>query len=467
LANQVSTNETSAIDYRGIGHKPCLTGTVKSNMSSALPNSPPSIADAKIRADLQKRWLYVMPVVFITYSLAYLDRANFGFGAAAGMATTVNITGKQISLLTGVFFLGYFAFQLPGTAFAKRVGVTRMVFALLVAWGAFAALTGVIRFFPLLVLDRFLLGVSESLIFPAMLVLVTNWFTRAERSRANAVLILGNPLTVLWMSIITGYLIQDFGWQKTFIIEGLPSILWAAIWIALMRDRPSEARWMTPDAADSLERELAAEQTSVAPIGELRKALLRADVLLLCAQFFCWSLGVYGFVLWLPTIVHEGAALSMGNTGLLSAVPYLAAVLLMLLVSHISDKTRRREILVWPFLLLSGVAFMGSFLIAKRSFPLAFACLVIAAAGMYAPYGPYWAIIPERLPRNVTGEVMALINSFGALGGFFGTYFVGFLQTVTGSSKAGFLFMSVFLICSALLVLCLPAVPPRKVINEI
>jgi sugar phosphate permease len=437
-------------------------------MNSSLHNSPPrNDTVEQIKSGLQMRWLYVMPAVIITYSLAYLDRANFGFGAAAGMAATLHVSGQQISLLSGVFFLGYFAFQLPGTAFAKRVGVTRMVFVLLIAWGAFAALTGVIRFFPLLLLDRFLLGVSESLIFPAMLLLLTNWFTRAERSRSNALLILGNPLTVLWMSVITGYLMQDFGWQKTFVIEGIPSILWAAVWIALMRDKPSEARWMTPAAAESLERELAAEQASVAPVGVLRKALLRADVLLLCAQFFCWSLGVYGFVLWLPTIMRQGATLSMGRTGMLTAVPYLAAVLLMLVVSFISDRTQRREVLVWPFLLLSGIGLLGSFLISQRSFALSFVCLTIGAACMYAPYGPFWAIIPERLPRNVTGEVMALINSCGALGGFFGSYFVGFLQTVTGSSKAGFLLMSVALIFSALILLCLPPASGREKIEAV
>jgi len=423
----------------------------------------PAAESAQTTASLKKRWLYILPAVIVTYSLAYLDRANYGFGVAAGMGQTLHITGKQVSLLGAAFFLGYLAFQLPGAALVKRVGVTRIVFVLLIAWGAFAALTGVLTSYPLLLLDRLLLGIAESLIFPAMLVLLTHWFTRAERSRANAFLILGNPLTVLWMSLITGYLIQAYGWQKTFIIEGLPSILWAGIWIAVVRDGPAKASWITPAAAAALEAELAREQTTVAPVSELRKALLRPDVLILALQFFCWSLGVYGFVLWLPAIVKQGSALSIGRTGLLSALPYLAAVLTMLLVSYISDRTQRREILVWPFLLLSGLAMLGSFVFANRSFPLAFFCLIIAGACMYAPYGPYWAIIPERLPRNVVGEVMALINTCGALGGFLGTYFVGFLNSVTGNSKAGFLFMSVFLIFSALLILLLrPVRTPVK-----
>ncbi len=149
-----------------------------------------------------------------------------------------------------------------------------------------------------------------------------------------------------------------------------------------------------------LERRLAAEQVGIAPVGAVREALLRGDVLLLCVQYFCWSLGVYGFVLWLPSIVRRGAAASMARTGLLSALPYLVAILLMLVVAYISDKTLQRKAVVWPFLLMAGVALMGSFLIADRSFALAFVGLVIAGGCMYAPYGPFFAIIPERLPRT-------------------------------------------------------------------
>jgi len=435
------------------------------SLSQPTPIVPDAVAEgaaesSAIKASLQKRWLLIMPAIIVTYSLAYLDRSNYGFGVAAGMAATLHISGKQVSALGSAFFLGYCLFQIPGTMLARRVGVTRLVFLLLIGWGIFAALTGVITSYPLLLIDRFLLGISECLIFPAMLLLLTNWFTRAERSRANAMLILGNPLTVLWMSLITGYLIQAYGWQKTFIIEGLPSVLWSAVWIFAVRDKPSDARWMLPAAADSLERTLALEQTTVAPIGAVRKALVRGDVLLLAAQFFCWSLGLYGFVLWLPAIVHQGGAYSMGRTGLLAAIPYLAAVITMLGVAFISDRTQRRKSLVWPFLMISGFALLGSFVFAQHSFTLAFICLILAGATMYAPYGPYWAIIPERLPRNVTAEVMALINTCGALGGFAGTYFVGFLRSTTGSEKAGFLLMAVFLILSSLLTLCLPAAKP-------
>jgi sugar phosphate permease len=397
----------------------------------------------------------VLPAVFITYSLAYLDRANYGFGAAAGLASSLQIDGRQNSMLSALFFLGYFIFQVPGMMFARRRSATRLVAISLVAWGSLAALTGVVRSFWMLALVRFLLGVAESFIFPAMLLLLTHWFTKQERSRANTILMLGNPITVLWMSAITGFLIQAVGWQQTFIIEGIPSILWAFGWLMIVRDRPAQAGWMTPEASAVLDAKLDAEQRSIVPIGSLRAALLRPDILLLNAAYFCWSLGVYGFVLWLPTIVRQGAVLSIGRTGLLSALPYLVAVLLMILVARKSDRTQRRISLVWPFLLCSGFGLLFSYVFAHSSFALAFIGLVIAGACMYAPYGPFFAMVPELIPRNLTGEVLATINSSGALGGFFGTYTVGWLQAVTGSSRAGYLLMAMSLVCSGVLIFCL------------
>lgn len=415
-----------------------------------------------MHASLKKRWLLVLPAAFITYSLAYLDRANYGFGAAAGLAETLHITGSQSSLLGSLFFLGYFFFQIPGARFARTRSTRWLIFASLLAWGVLAALTGIVRHFSWLATIRFLLGIAESVIFPAMLLLLTRWFTREERSRANSILILGNPVTVLWMSAITGYLIQAVGWQMTFILEGLPSVAWALIWILVVRDRPAEAGWMDAHAAQTLEQRLTQEQVTLDPVKSVQQAFLRGDVILLSIQYFCWSIGVYGFVLWLPTIVRQGGSLSMAQTGLLSAIPYLAAILLMLVVSYLSDKTLRRESLVWPFLLLSGIALLGSFLIGDRSFPIAFACLVVAGGCMYAPYGPFFAIIPERLPKNVTAEVLALINSCGALGAFAGSYLVGLLQSWTGSSRPGFLLMAVSLIGSAFLLFLLPKTPPRN-----
>jgi sugar phosphate permease len=411
---------------------------------------------------LRKRWLYLLPAVFVTYSLAYLDRANYGFGAAAGMATTLHMTGNQSSLLSGLFFLGYFAFQLPAAAIANKKSVKWLVFWALLCWGTLAALTGILRRFWMLAVDRLLLGVAESCIFPAMLLLLTRWFSRSERSQANTFLILGNPITVVWMSAITGFLVQAVGWQRMFIAEGLPSFVWAFVWLAAVWDRPTDAAWMPRRAAEQLESRLAAEQRFVPRISTFREAVARPDVLLLGLQYFLWSVGVYGFVLWLPTIVRSGGSLSMASTGLYSACPYVAAVILMIIVSRSSDKTLERQRFVWTLLLLSALALFGSFMFAQKSFLFAFLCLILGGGFMYAPYGPFFALVPERVPHNVVAEVLAFINSCGALGGFFGSYFVGWLQSATGNAKAGYLLMSLCLAVAAGVTTVVPAAPKSR-----
>jgi sugar phosphate permease len=423
--------------------------------------------DALLQKQLRRRWLYLLPAVFVTYSLAYLDRANYGFGAAAGLAKTLNISSSRSAFLGSLFFLGYFLFQVPGVAYARRKSVSRLVFYSLICWGVLAALTGVIHQFWLLALDRLLLGVAESLIFPAMLILLTNWFTRAERSRANTILILGNPITVLWMSAVTGYLIKAVGWQMAFVIEGLPSVLWAFVWLLVARDRPEEVSWLDQSCCVELKSALAAEELRITHAPSLIAAMRQPSVQLLCIQFFCWSVGLYGFVLWLPSIIQAGVAQGIETVGLLSAAPYLLAIILMLLVAHASDRTLRRKRFVWPFLLLSGVALFGSYVTAAHSFWWAYGFLILAGGCMYAPYGPFWAIIPEMLPRNVAGEVLALVNSFGALGAFAGSWMVGLLQALTHNSRAGFLLMSVSLIVSGGIILCLsPLKADSKAVTE-
>jgi sugar phosphate permease len=243
-------------------------------------------------ADLKKRWLYIMPAVFITYSLAYVDRANYGFGAAAGLANTLHITSSRSALLGSLFFLGYFLFQIPGAAYARRRSARRIIFVSLISWGVLASLTGVIRNFWFLALDRLLLGAAESFILPGMLILLTKWFTRKERSRANTVLILGNPVTVLWMSVVTGYIIKAFGWQMTFIIEGLPSVLWAIVWFVVIRDRPADAAWMTEESKHQLAETIELEQASIPKVGNLSAAMRSPRS---CCSARNTSYGVWGF----------------------------------------------------------------------------------------------------------------------------------------------------------------------------
>ena len=402
-----------------------------------------------------RRWWYIMPIVFITYSLAYLDRANYGFAAASGMAEDLHITPGLSSLLGALFFLGYFFFQVPGAIYAQKNSVKKLIFVSLILWGGLATLTGVVSNAYSLIAIRFMLGVVEAAVMPAMLVYLCHWFTRAERSRANTFLILGNPVTMLWMSVVSGYLVQHYSWRWMFIVEGLPAVIWAFIWWRLADDRPAEATWLSTQEKQDLQSALDAEQVGMAPVKNYAAAFRSPKVILLALQFFCWSIGVYGFVLWLPSILKQGAHMDMIEAGWLSALPYLAAVIAMLGVSWGSDKLQKRKRFVWPPLLIASFAFYGSYALGAEHFWLSYTLLVIAGACMYAPYGPFFAIIPEILPSNVAGGAMALINSMGALGSFSGSYLVGYLNSETGSPGASYLLMSGALLISVVLTLML------------
>jgi sugar phosphate permease len=399
----------------------------------------------------KSRWYRLIPVIFITYSLAYLDRANFGFAVAGQMGEDLNITKSMSSLLGSLFFLGYFFFQIPGAHYASKKSAKKLIFWSLILWGACATATGMTNNITVLIIIRFLLGVVESAVFPAMLILLSRWFTKSERSRANTFLILGNPVTILWMSILSGYLVNAMGWRWMFIIEGVPAIIWAFFWWRLVDDKPKDAKWLSQQEKNELEDRLQKEQQGIKPVKDYAAAFKSKAVILLSLQYAFWSIGVYGFVMWLPTIIKSAPNMNIVTTGWLSSIPYLFAIFAMIGASYFSDKTLNRKIFVWPFLLIAAIAFYASYLIGTENFWVSFVLLVIAGMTMYAPYGPFFAILPEILPSNVVGGAMALINSFGALGSFAGSYLVGYLNGTTGSFGASYIFMSGSVLLSAIL----------------
>lgn len=399
----------------------------------------------------KKRWLRLIPIVFITYSLAYLDRANFGFAAAGGMADDLNITPSTSSLLGSLFFLGYFFFQIPGALYAANNSAKKLIFWSLIFWGLLATATGLISNINVLIVIRFMLGVVESAVMPAMLIFLSRWFTKSERSRANTFLILGNPVTMLWMSILSGYLINTVGWRWMFIIEGVPAVIWAFFWWRLVDDTPKKANWLTEAEKLGLENELQKEQESIKPVKNYATAFKSPTVILLCLQYAFWSIGVYGFVIWLPSIIKASPDMNIVKTGWLAAGPFLLSIISMIAVSYFSDKTLKRKIYVWPFLLIGAIAFYSSYLVGTQNFWLSYTLLIIAGGAMYAPYGPFFAILTEILPRNVVGGAIALINSFGALGSFVGAYIVGYLNGSTGGFSASYIFMAGSLLLSAII----------------
>ncbi len=407
------------------------------------------------------RWTVLLPVVFVSYSLAFVDRTNFGFALAAGMAKDLGVTSGAASLAGALFFLGYFPFQAPGTRFAERRSIRWVIFGGLIGWGVLASATGLIHRLDLLYADRLLLGVVESAVMPAMVILLSRWFTAGERARANTILILGNPATMLWMSVASGYLAQAAGWRAMFIIEGAPSVLWAFVWLAISADRPSRGRWFDPTKAGALEAAIADEQRAIKPIASYA-ALFRSPALILFSvQFLLWSVGAYGFVLWLPVMLKHNQ-IGLGEIGWLAAAPYAVAIALMCVSSFASDRLRTRRLLVWPFLLLAALAFYGSYLTSGLHYWLSYGLLVLAGACTYAPYGTFFAYIAEVLPRNVLGPAVAIVNSAGALGSFGGTYLVGLLNGLGHGPSLSYLLIAAALLLAAVTTLALPSSGERR-----
>lgn len=409
------------------------------------------------------RWFRIIPVVFVTYSLAYLDRANFGFAVAGGMAGDLNITPNTSTLLSSLFFLGYFFFQIPGAQYAAHKAAKKLIFISLICWGALAAATGMVNDTTTLIIIRFMLGVVESAVMPAMLILLSQWFTKEERSRANTFLILGNPVTVLWMSVLSGYLIDSMGWRWMFILQGAPGIIWAFIWWKLIDERPMEAKWLSDDEKAELERRLQEEQVGIKPVKNYAEAFKSRKVILLSLQYLLWSVGVYGFVMWLPSIIKAAPDMNMVTTGWLSSVPYLLAVIGMLSASYFSDKSGNRKIFIWPFLLIASICLYTAVWLGPDKFWLSYALLVIAGGALYTPYGPFFAAIADVLPKNVIGGAIGLINSLGALGSFAGSYLVGYLNSETGNFNASYTLMSgALLLATIITIMVIPAPESKK-----
>jgi len=293
---------------------------------------------------------------------------------------------------------------------------------------------------------------------PAMVILLSQWFTRAERSRANTFLILGNPVTVLWMSVVSGYMIDAWGWRWMFILQGLPGIIWAFVWWKVISEKPQDASWLSLSEREAVENALKEEQKSIQPVKNYAEAFKSWRVILLSLQYLFWSLGVYGFVMWLPSIISSAPEINIVATGWLSAVPYLLAIVGMLTASYFSDKLLNRRIFIWPFLLVAALAFVGIYLNSSGEFWISFSLLVVAGACLYIPYGPFFAVLTEVLPRNVAGGAIGLINSMGALGSFVGAYLVGYLNGITGNFEVSYILMAVAALIAALITL--RVIPP-------
>lgn len=397
------------------------------------------------------RWWRITPVLFITYSFAYLDRVNYSFAAVGGIGHDLHLSASTEALIGALFFFGYFVGQVPGAIYAERNSPKKLIFACLVLWGIFSTLTGLVSNVPALMIVRFLLGVVEAAVFPSLLIFINCWFSKSERSLANATTVLATPVTVLWMSVLSGYLVHLWGWRAMFIAEGLPASLWSIAWWFLVEDRPAQVSWLSPGERQVIEAKIAAEQGGMKPVRSYGEAFRSFLVIRLALLYFFWGLSLFGFILWLPTIIHQSGSASIVNVGWLSAGPYLATALLMPVISALADRTGERKLVVWLCLAAAGLSFLALYGVPGMNFWLAYGLLSIAGIGLISAIAPFFAIPADVLPKNVAGGASALINAIGALGGFVGSYLVGLVTEVSGTPSSSFLLMGVSLVIAVVL----------------
>ena len=380
----------------------------------------------------QRRWLRIIPIALIMYTISYVDRTNISLALDPNLSSMMKdlfMDDKMKGEAAGIFFIGYILLQLPGGYLASHWSARKIISIFLVFWGICAVGCGMVHTFRQFEVMRFLLGVAESGVFPATLVLLSNWFPRSERARANAYWYLCQPLAVAGTAPITSQLLHSWGWQTMIILEGALPFLWLPIWWFGVRDHPRQAIWVSDEERDFLEKTLRQEATELEPPRKVSvwRWLAAPSVFIMVGLYFLHNCAVYGCMTFF-TVGLKGQGFSSLQYGLLFALPYAITAVIMVAVSWHSDKKSERKLHVAAMYLMSGASLIISVL-CREHFWVSYAFLCLAIPGPFAAMGPFWTIASETLPKAVVGLVVGLVNAFGNLGGYYGPSISGWLMT--------------------------------------
>ena len=414
----------------------------------------------------EQRWLRIIPVALIMYTISYIDRTNIALALDPKLSPMMHFLGmddKTKGNAVGVFFFGYLLLQIPSGYLANRWSARKLISIFLICWGACAIGCGLVNTTAQFRTMRFLLGVAESGVFPATLVLLCHWFPRAERARANAYWNLCQPLAVAGAAPITGALLGVWGWRAALILEGTLPLLWLPVWWFFISDHPREAKWISKEEREHLETTLAREtaELGAAKQGSLWQALTQRSVLLallvMVPIYFFQNCAAYGCNTFLSEALKApGKNFTPLQTGILYAIPYLVAAVVMILISRSSDRKQERRGHVALVYSVAGFCLIASVLTSRYSFWLSYAFLCFAIQGPFAGLAPFWAIPSETMPMIVVGTVMGFVNAFGNVGGWAGNYAFGWLKEETGGIVVPFSVLGCALLLGSLLCFLLP-----------
>ncbi len=415
-------------------------------------------ASAVAASAKRKAYLNIVLPLFFASVIAYLDRVNIGY-AALTMNEDLGLTAKMFGMGAGIFFAGYILFEIPGALIAEKFSAKLWLARIMLTWGVVSGLMAFMTTSWHFYILRFLLGAAEASLYPVIYATcIPRWFAAKDRARAIALLltslqisgIIGAPLAG-WM---LGVPLFGFkGWQGLFILEAVPAVVFAFIIVSWMADRPTEARWLTEDEkrflTEQYERELAAK--TAARRYTVLEAFKEREVLKLCVTYFLWISGFWGFNYWMPQVLKSASGWSNLAIGWLMAVPMAVSLLVMVFIGHSSSKRREKR---WHGAagLFIGAVGMGIGVFMKEPW-LAFFFVVLAAIGVYAPFGVWWSYPTTFLSGTAAAGAIGLINSCGNLGGFVGPYITGFIKDATGSYAGAWVYLACSLTIAGLLIL--------------
>src|SRR6476619_1332953 len=388
----------------------------------------------------------LIPFLVLAYFFSYLDRVNLGF-AALTMNAELKFSPTVFAWGAGIFFIGYFIFEVPSNLALEKFGASRWIARIMVTWGIISALmalvTGVWSFYSL----RFLLGVAEAGFFKGIILYLTYWYPAEYRARFLAAFAIAVPVSSVIGAPVSGLLLGLDGamglkgWQWLFIIEGVPSVLLGIVTWFYLTDRPAKADWLTAEQkawlSAKLESEIAAKQA--AQHLTLGQALASPKVITLSLIYFGFVGALYGMQFWLPQIV-KAFGLTNAQTGFVTAIPYLFGTIAMILWARHSDATRERVAHVGGPLLLTAAALAVSSYITDPAITMV--VLTVAAIGIFCTFAVFWTLPTAWLSGTAAAGGIALINSIGNLAGFGGPYLNGWVKDATGSTSTGLLVLS-------------------------
>src|SRR5712691_6751600 len=419
----------------------------------ALPDEAKTVHKLRMR---------IIPFVFILYIIYFLDRTNISF-AALTMNEELAITSKQFGWVAGIFFFGYFLFEIPSNLMLHKIGARIWIAGILITWGFLATLTGLVHSVHQLYVVRFLLGLAEAGYFPGIALYLTYWFRQRDQAQAIALFLAGIPVTSILGAPVSGFLLDHVHWMNVsswrwlLILEGFPAVVGGVLTYFLLPSWPAEAKFLNQKEKDWIAVELAREGREKLASHNISagKALLNRRIWHLGFIGFTLNTGMYSMNFWMPQLVKSLAnGISNSLIGLLVMIPHLVGLPVMVIVSRSSDRKQERRFHAAVPAIVAGIALAS--LGATQSLFLTIALLSFAALGIYSIYGPFYSLPGDFLTGFAAASGIALVSSLANLGGFAGPVAIGWIKDQTGSLYGGLAVAGVSLFASATLMLLLP-----------